>query len=164
MEGRENNLARLREQRELTQKEVAEALDITRQAISQWESGRAFPSMEKQLALCRLYRVTLDQLYPEDTAREGDAEKAVPPAKGEPEEDTPEENRLEKDASRKKGKQKKFVLITVLILAYVSVYTAGVLTHSESMARNTLFLLTCVIILVSLLYLLYRICNTFKKG
>ena len=66
---RKDNLSRLREQKGLTQQELAEELGVSRQAVSQWESGRTFPSMEKQLALSRLYGVSPEALYWEDTAR-----------------------------------------------------------------------------------------------
>ena len=65
---KENNLTRLRKQRGLTQKEVAEELEVTRQAISQWESGKTFPSIEKQLALSQLYGVSVEELYGEKDA------------------------------------------------------------------------------------------------
>ncbi len=39
-------LARLREEKGLSQAEVAEELGVTRQAVSGWESGRTRPSVE----------------------------------------------------------------------------------------------------------------------
>ena len=46
-------LARLREQNNMSQFEVAEALDVSRQAISRWETGRAKPSNSAQPPLRR---------------------------------------------------------------------------------------------------------------
>ncbi len=62
-------LARLREQNNMSQFEVAEALDVSRQAISRWETGRAKPSTEKLIALSRLYGVPLDELVGGEPAR-----------------------------------------------------------------------------------------------
>ena len=62
-------LARLREQNNMSQFEVAEALDVSRQAISRWETGRAKPSTEKLIALSRLYGVPLDELVGDEPAR-----------------------------------------------------------------------------------------------
>ena len=57
-----NNLTEARRQSGLSQQEVAEALDISRQAVSRWETGAAAPSTEKLIELARLYGVTLDAL------------------------------------------------------------------------------------------------------
>ena len=42
----DKKLARLRKQQELSQADVSERLDISRQAVSRWESGIATPSTE----------------------------------------------------------------------------------------------------------------------
>lgn len=55
-------LAELRAENNMSQFEVAEALNVSRQAISRWETGRAKPSTEKLIALSRLYGVPLDEL------------------------------------------------------------------------------------------------------
>ena len=74
-------LARLREQNNMSQFEVAEALDVSRQAISRWETGRAKPSTEKLIALSRLYGVPLDELVGGESARaESGAENVEAPA------------------------------------------------------------------------------------
>ena len=49
-------LTRLRKEKGLSQTEAAEELGVTRQAISKWESGRAFPSMEKLIALSLFHK------------------------------------------------------------------------------------------------------------
>lgn len=74
-------LARLREQNNMSQFEVAEALDVSRQAVSRWETGRAKPSTEKLIALSRLYGVPLDELVGGEPARaESGAENVEAPA------------------------------------------------------------------------------------
>ena len=74
-------LARLREQNNMSQFEVAEALDVSRQAVSRWETGRAKPSTEKLIALSRLYGVALDELVGGEPARaESRAENVEAPA------------------------------------------------------------------------------------
>ena len=66
-----NTLHCLREQRGLTQEEVAEELGVSRQSVSQWESGKTFPSVKKQIVLSRLYEVPMEQLYPEGEVQVG---------------------------------------------------------------------------------------------
>ena len=74
-------LARLREQNNMSQFEVAEALYVSRQAVSRWETGRAKPSTEKLIALSRLYGVPLDELVGGEPARvESGAENVEAPA------------------------------------------------------------------------------------
>ena len=62
-----DRLTYLRKQKGLSQADLAEALDVSRQAISRWEVGATLPSTENLLALRDLYGVTLDELlYGED--------------------------------------------------------------------------------------------------
>ena len=56
------NLQFLRARRGLTQEQLAEALNVSRQSVSKWESGAAFPEMDTLLRLCDLYEVNLDLL------------------------------------------------------------------------------------------------------
>ena len=44
----------------LTQEQFAEELNVSRQAVSRWESCRGYPEMEKLLYLCNRYGVTLN--------------------------------------------------------------------------------------------------------
>ena len=50
----------------LTQEQFAEELNVSRQAVSRWESCRGYPEMEKLLYLCNRYGVTLNQLFSEE--------------------------------------------------------------------------------------------------
>lgn len=147
-------LARLREEKGLSQKEVAEELGVTRQAVSGWESGRTRPSVEKLVAVCRLYGVPVEEL-----CREGmeEASEEISPAEG-AEEDVPEADAL---PQKRSTGRKRPVLPAVLVLTYVLVYAAGILTHSRSMATNTLLLLTAVIVPV---WALLRLRSIFRKG
>lgn len=55
-------LQTLRKQKGLTQEELAEALYVSRTAISKWESGRGFPSIESLKAISNLFSVSIDEL------------------------------------------------------------------------------------------------------
>ena len=46
----------------LTQADIAARLNVSRQAVSRWESGQSKPSTERLLALGELYGVSIDQL------------------------------------------------------------------------------------------------------
>ena len=49
------NIVRLRTQRNWSQGDLADALDISRQSVSKWESGAARPETEKLIALADLF-------------------------------------------------------------------------------------------------------------
>jgi len=55
-------LQKLRKEKGMSQENLAEILDVSRQAISKWESGQSYPEMEKLIALSNLFSVTLDSL------------------------------------------------------------------------------------------------------
>ena len=60
--GINEKLAELRKAKGLTQKELAETLHVSRQAISRWEVGTAAPSLDNLTYLSQLYGVPLDDL------------------------------------------------------------------------------------------------------
>ena len=52
----------LRKQKGLTQEELAEALYVSRTAVSKWESGRGYPNIESLKAISKFFSVTVDEL------------------------------------------------------------------------------------------------------
>lgn len=56
------NLQKLRKEKGLSQEEVAQALFVSRQTVSKWETDKAEPGVDNLKALSDLYGVTLDQL------------------------------------------------------------------------------------------------------
>jgi transcriptional regulator with XRE-family HTH domain len=55
-------LQELRKKRGLTQEELAEALFVSRTAISKWESGRGYPSIDSLKEISKYFSVTIDEL------------------------------------------------------------------------------------------------------
>ena len=55
-------LQELRKSRGLTQEELAEALYVSRTAISKWESGRGYPSIDSLKEISGFFSVTIDDL------------------------------------------------------------------------------------------------------
>lgn len=72
----EEKLANLRREKGLTQLELAEAVHVTRQAVSRWEVGASVPTTENLAALSRLYGVSVDELL---GGREEPPKKEPPP-------------------------------------------------------------------------------------
>ena len=56
------NIVRPRTQRKWSQGDPADALDISRQSVSKWETDASVPELEKLLKLSELFGVTLDAL------------------------------------------------------------------------------------------------------
>lgn len=60
-------LVYLRKQKGLTQSNLAETLNVSRQAISRWEVGTAVPSTDNLKVLSNLYGVSVDYLLNDNT-------------------------------------------------------------------------------------------------
>ena len=58
-----SNIKRLRMERQMTQKELAKYLNVSVQAVSKWERGRAYPDLALLLPIASLFHVTLDDLF-----------------------------------------------------------------------------------------------------
>ena len=59
-------LQELRKNKGLTQEELAEALYVSRTAISKWESGRGYPSIDSLKEISKYFSVTIDELLSTD--------------------------------------------------------------------------------------------------
>lgn len=64
------NLQYLRKKNKITQEELAEELNLSRQSISKWETGEAYPETDKLIILCDKFNVTLDELLRGDVTQE----------------------------------------------------------------------------------------------
>ncbi|MBR0402578.1 MAG: helix-turn-helix transcriptional regulator [Lachnospiraceae bacterium] len=73
-------LQKLRKDRGLTQEELAEALYVSRTAVSKWESGRGYPGIDSLKEISRFFGVTIDGLMGADeilSAAEQEKERLV---------------------------------------------------------------------------------------
>ncbi len=55
-------LQELRKQKNLTQEELSEKLFVSRTAISKWESGRGYPSIDSLKTIAEFFSITIDEL------------------------------------------------------------------------------------------------------
>lgn len=74
-----DNLVMLRNIHGFSQEQIAEKIDISRQAYAKWESGATVPDIEKCGRLARIYGVSLDSLIKEERV-EGIGAVPPPPA------------------------------------------------------------------------------------
>ena len=66
------NIQLLRRQRRITQEQLAESMNVSRQTISKWESGEMTPELQKLIELCELFSCKLDELVREDMFADDD--------------------------------------------------------------------------------------------
>ena len=124
-----------RKQSGMTQSELAEKLDVSRQAVSRWEMGTAKPDFENLIAISKLFGVSIDYLL------KGEAEEKVVPSQPEQQEDDTRFNFWEK------------LWLGVLIAYFVMALIFGI--GSRSVVTG---LIKPVIILVELAIIVGVIC------
>ena len=69
------NLKQLRKDKQLSQEELAEILDVSRQAVSKWEQGIGYPEVEKLLLLSSKLNISLDSLLATEIAQKSCIQK-----------------------------------------------------------------------------------------
>ena len=113
-------LSFLRKEKGLSQENLADEMNVSRQAVSKWESGNVMPSLDNLIYLSRLYDVTIDSLI--DDSQDLPSESAPPePVPAEPV--PPESPRMEHPAFpfiRKYGWLTAFLLAMAVILILVA--------------------------------------------
>lgn len=67
-----DKIIKLRKEHGWSQEELAEKLDVSRQAISRWENGTALPDAQNVLQISKLFQVTTDYLLNDDYESDGD--------------------------------------------------------------------------------------------
>ncbi len=66
----EEKLIKLRKQSGMSQEELAEKLDVTRQTVSKWELGQSKPDMEKLIEISKLFNIPIGNLTDENDSIE----------------------------------------------------------------------------------------------
>ncbi len=61
------NIKVLRQKKGLTQSDIAEALCVSQGAVSQWENGIVYPSIEMLKKLAKVLGCTTDEILEEET-------------------------------------------------------------------------------------------------
>lgn len=116
--GVEERLRDLRQAAGLSQADVAERMDVSRQAVSRWETGMAAPSAENLIELSRLYGVTLDELVYGAAAP---AEEEEPPA--------PEPAALEPSAGAKSKQGRRMAVWLAALLCLLALVTGLIIGY-----------------------------------
>ena len=61
-----DKLKKLRKDNNLSQERLADLLEVSRQAVSKWESGSSYPDMEKMKKMCKVLNCTLEDLLDDE--------------------------------------------------------------------------------------------------
>ena len=78
------NIYRLRAERNLSQGDLADALEVSRQSVSKWENNSAVPELEKLIKMAQIFGITIDELVTGETKAE-----AAPPSQPTPSQAAP---------------------------------------------------------------------------
>lgn len=70
-----NKLVELRKEHGFSQEELAEKLNVSRQAVSKWERGESSPDTDNLISLAKIYNISLDELLLNKTSEEKAEEK-----------------------------------------------------------------------------------------
>ena len=70
------NLKKIRKDNHLSQEQLADKLGVSRQSVSKWEGGQAYPEMDKMLKLCEMFNLNIDELLNQDVKQVTDEKKA----------------------------------------------------------------------------------------
>ena len=108
-------IIKLRKSNGWSQEELAEKLDLSRQAISRWENGTALPDANNILQLSKIFGVTSDYLLNEDYSDDGD----IPCVK-----EAKKELDFKKDSNRK-----LFLVSSVAFLLGAAVWLFQAINH-----------------------------------
>lgn len=61
-----DNLKNIRKQKKISQENLAEKLGVSRQSVSKWECGEAYPTMDNIIKLCTLFNCKINNLVHDD--------------------------------------------------------------------------------------------------
>ena len=138
-------LLELRKDKRLSQEEVAEKLNVTRQTVSKWETDQSMPDFDKIVPLCELYGITPNELFIELKKKE-----------------TLKNNEFVIDLEKIKNiKKAKGISISVVLyfLGVVWIMISIPVMNMNPIVASAIFLLICGIATGIIIY----VCIRYKK-
>ena len=124
-------ILQLRKKMGLSQEELAEKLNVTRQTISKWETNQSSPDFEKIVPLCDLFEITTDELL------RGKSENI---------------KNLDDSKIRRKTACKVSISVFIYFLAIICVISMSTMPWISEEITVSVFLLLCAIATVNLIY------------
>ena len=124
-------ILQLRKKMGLSQEELAEKLNVTRQTISKWETNQSSPDFDKIVPLCDLFEITTDELL------RGKSENI---------------KNLDDSKIRRKTACKVSISVFIYFLAIIWIISMSTMPWISEEITVSVFLLLCAIATVNLIY------------
>ena len=70
-----DNLRKIRKSKKMSQEQLAEKMNVTRQSVSKWENGESLPDIVSIMSLSDLYQISIDELLKGDKRMKEKMEK-----------------------------------------------------------------------------------------
>lgn len=112
-----NKLYELRKQKGLSQEELANRLNVSRQTVSKWEVGDSTPDMEKLVAMSDLFGISLDELVLDKSPEPAPVEQV--PVKSELYSEIKTDIKEKVLTDKNKKKVRKGLLVTGIVLGAI---------------------------------------------
>lgn len=146
----------LRKSKQLSQEEVADKLNVTRQTVSKWETDQSTPDFDKIIPLCALYGVSSDQLL---TGNAQNVEEKIENVENK------EESSLNYE-TRKKRAIGIGVSVFLYILSVAWLLISISVLYINPVASTVLFLLICAVSTYIIIYtnIMYKEKESDKEG
>lgn len=104
-------LFELRKEKNLSQEDVAERLNVTRQTVSKWETNQSTPDFDKIVPLCELFEISTEELLT--------GKKAEEPIKEEYQSEERQEKEEEKPLTKEEAKKKSAEVVSLAVFLYI---------------------------------------------
>ena len=122
-------LYELRKEKNLSQEEVADKLNVTRQTVSKWETNQSTPDFDKIVPLCELFEISTEELLTGKKQEEKEEQEII------------EEKPLTKEEVRKKSAEVVSSAVFLYILAVVVIMVAIPVLRMNPIIASAIFLI-----------------------
>ena len=119
-------LSFLRKQRGMTQLELAEKLDVSRQAVSKWERGTAEPSTENLISIGKLFDISVDVLVNESLQLQDELTTQTATVEHD------SDSGLDHDRAARLVGRVISVCLVMVIIAMITIFCCGRLINQET--------------------------------
>lgn len=127
-----------RKDKKLSQEEVAEKLNVTRQTVSKWETDQSTPDFDKIIPLCELFEISSEELL------RGKEEKK---------EETKEENeQIQIDVNKEKRTKGLIISILLYFISVMWIMISIPVLFMNPIVASAIFLLICGVATCVLIY------------
>ncbi len=137
-------LQNLRKERNLSQEEFAEIMNVSRQAVSKWESGQSLPEIDKLIEISNYFVVSIDNLIKN--------EKTII------DKELAEKKEVRKSNNILESRKKRIILIS-LVTACIGICLFGLTTidQSPNIYQAIVRIVECVVGISASLFLGFKI-------